>query len=87
MAQQVKKPTGIHEDVGSLARLSGLKIWHCCKLLHRYQMQLGSGIATVVVQAGSYLSDSIPSLGTSICLKCSTKKKKKVFMLKLSVIS
>ena len=35
--------------VQSLASLSGLRIWHCCKLWHRSQMQLGSGVALAVV--------------------------------------
>ena len=41
-------------------------------------MQLESGVAVAV--AGSYSSDSTPSLGTSICPGCGpqkTKKKKK----------
>ena len=36
-------------------------------------MQLGSGVAVAVVYAGSYSSDSTPSLGTSICHRCSPK--------------
>ena len=42
-------------------------------------MQLGSGIAVAVVQASSYSSELSPSLGTSMCCRCSpikTKKKK-----------
>ena len=39
-------------------------------------MLLRSGVAMAVVQAGSNSSDSTPSLGTSICLECSLKKKK-----------
>ena len=59
--------------VRSLASLSGLKIWHCHKLWCRSQMRLGSGIAVAVAQAGSYSTDSIPSLGTSTFYKCSPK--------------
>ena len=39
-------------------------------------MKLKSGIAIAVAQAGNCSSDSTPSLGTSICHKCSPKKKK-----------
>ena len=39
-------------------------------------MQLGSGVAVALVVgvAGSCSSDSIPSLGTSICHGCGPKK-------------
>ena len=42
MAQQLTNPTRIHEDVGSLASLSGLRIWHCCELCvgHRFDLDL-----------------------------------------------
>ena len=40
----------------------------------RSQMQLRSDFAMAVVWAGSYSSDSTPSLGTSICHGCSPKK-------------
>ena len=62
-------------QVWSLALPSGLGIWHCCELWWRSQMWLGSCIA-VVVYAGSYSSDSTPSLGTSICWGCGPKKQK-----------
>ena len=39
-------------------------------------MQLRSHIAVAVVQANSYSSDSMPSLGTSICFGCSPKRPK-----------
>ena len=32
MAQQLTKLTRIHEDVGLMALLSGLRIWHCHEL-------------------------------------------------------
>ena len=65
--------------VQSLASLSGLKIWHCRELWHKSQMWRRSGVAVAVVKADSYSysSDSIPSLGTSICHGCSPKKQKK----------
>ena len=59
-------------QVGSLALLSGLRIWHCVELRCRLQTQFGSCV--VVAVAGSCSSNWIPSLGTSICLRCSPKK-------------
>jgi len=41
-------------QVQSLALLSGLRIWHCCKLGCRSQMWLGSCIAVAVVYADSW---------------------------------
>ena len=38
MAHWVKNPTSIHEDSGSVALLSGLRIQHCHKLWHRLKM-------------------------------------------------
>ena len=58
----------------SLASLSGLRIQCCHELWYRSQIRLGSGVSVAVVQAGSCSSDSTPSLGTSICHRCSTKK-------------
>ena len=63
--------------VRSQALFSGLGIWHCCELWCRSQMGLGSCIAVAVVLASSCSSDSIHSLGTSICCRCGPKKKKK----------
>ena len=40
-------------------------------------MQLRSQVAVAVALAGSYSSDSIPSLGTFICPKKTAKEKKK----------
>ena len=56
-------------SVQSLASLSRLRILHCCKLQHRLQMKLRSGLAVAAY--------STPSLGTSICHKDGPKKKKK----------
>ena len=39
-------------------------------------MQLGFRVALAVAVAGSYSSDSVPSLGTSICRGCGPKKTK-----------
>ena len=78
MAQQVKNPTTIHEDVGLTPGLAQwLGIQHCHKLRHRSQMWLGSGLVMAVAQAGSCSSDSTPNLGTSVCHRCSPKKKNK----------
>ena len=63
--------------IRSLASLSGLRIWTCCKQQYRSKMGLGSGITVVVVKASSYSSESTPSLGTYICHRCSPRKKKK----------
>ena len=63
--------------VQSLALISGLGIWHCHELWFRSPTWLRSRVAMPVVQAGSYSSDSTPSLGTSICLGCLKRKKEK----------
>ena len=71
--------------VRSLASLSRLRIRHYCELWCRSKMRLGSRVAVAVMYAGSCSSNSIPSLGTSICQgrgprkgkKTTTTKKKK----------
>ena len=40
-------------------------------------MRLGSGVAVAVAQASSCSSSLTPSLGTSICCTCASKKQKK----------
>ena len=68
-------------QVQSLASLSRLRIRHFCELWCKSKMQLRFHVAVAVVQAGSYSSNSTPSLGTS-CLGCApkkTKKEKKVY--------
>ena len=45
VAQQIKNLISIHEDVGLIPGLNGLRIQHCCKLQGRSQMQLGSSAA------------------------------------------
>ena len=60
------KSTRNHEiAVQSLDLLNGLRIWHCHELRCSLQMQLRSQFAEAL--AGSYSSDSTPTLGTSIC--------------------
>ena len=58
--------------IQSLALLSGLRIWHCCKLWDRSQTWLRS----CVVWAGSCSSHWTPCLGTKVWLGCGPKKKK-----------
>ena len=70
--------------IQSLASLSGLRTWCCCELWCRSQMRLGSWVAVAVAQAGSYSSNSPPSLGTSICHRCSPKEEKKKKVTSLS---
>ena len=46
VAQQVKNPTSVHEDGGSIpGLLSGLRLQHGHKPWSRLQMGLGSGVA------------------------------------------
>ena len=87
MAQQVKKSTCTHENmVPSLA--SGVAASCCagCRcgsdlallwLWYRSQMWFKSGVAVAVEQASSCSSNLTPSLGISICHRCSPKKRKK----------
>ena len=63
--------------VRSLASPSGLRNRCCHELWCSSQMRLGSCISVAVVEAGSCSSDSIPSLGTSICCECGLEKKKR----------
>ena len=74
-----------------LASFSGLRIWHCLKLLHWLQTWLRSHMAQIPHGCGCG-SDSTPSLGTSICRRYSAslqkrdkrkKRKKNVFLRKL----
>ena len=81
MAQWLMNPTSIHEALGSIPGLSGLRIQRCCELGCRSQTLVRSHAAVGVVKAGSYSSNSSLSLGTSICCGCGpkeTKKKKKM---------
>ena len=64
-------------QVQSPASLSGLRIRPCPELWCGLQMWLGSGVAMAMVQSGSCSSDLTPSLGTSICCTCSSKKTEK----------
>ena len=64
-------------QVPSLASLRGLRIRRCRELWCRSQTGLGSRVAVAMVQAGSCIADLTPSLGTSICRRCSPEKKAK----------
>ena len=78
MVQWVMNLIGIHGDtVQPLASLSGLGIRHYRELWCWSQMHLGSRFSVAVARAGSYSSDSTPSLGTSISYRCGPKKTKK----------
>ena len=63
-------------QVPSLALLSGSGIQCCHELWFRLQTWFRSHIAVAVVYAGSCISDSTPSLGTSICCGYRPKKLK-----------
>ena len=60
-------------QVQSLALLIGLRTQHCHKLWCSSQIRLRSGVPVAVVQASSCGSNENPSLGTSICHRCSPK--------------
>ena len=57
--------------------VSGLRIRHCHELRWRSQRCLGSGVPVAVAQASCCSSNVTPSLGTSICWRCGSKKKKR----------
>ena len=60
--------------VPSLGLHCGLRIWRCCELWCRSQIQLGPGVTVAVVQAGGCSSYLTPSWGTSICRGFDPKK-------------
>ena len=59
-------------QIQSLVSLSGLRIWHCCELWYKLQMQLRTGAVAVLW---------VLSLGTSICCRCNPKKTKQNKMI------
>ena len=75
VAQWLMNPTRNHEVAGSVPALAQWvnnpvlpELW--CRL----QTRLGSHVAVALAWASGYSSDSTPSLGTSICRRCSPKK-------------
>ena len=53
VAQRVRNPTSIHDDMDLISGiLSGLRMWHCCKLRHMLQMWLGSGVSVAMLWCG-----------------------------------
>ena len=81
MAQQVKGTdiVSVRIRVRSLASISGLRIQRCQKRWPRSQMWLRS-VAAAVALAGSCSSNCSPSLGTFICYRCGSKKKKEKYV-------
>ena len=78
MAQGETNLTSIYEDEGSILGLTQrLRIWRSHDLWCRSQTWLRSGAAVNVAQAGSYGSNSTPSLETSICSGAAPKRQKK----------
>ena len=77
MAQCLTNLTSRHEVAGTIpGLLNGLMIQCCCELWCRLQTWLGSCIAGAVVPASSCSSNSITTLGNSICRRCGPKKTK-----------
>ena len=87
MAQRVKDLTTTAQvaaevRVGSTARHSGLRIWHCCKLLPRSQMCFGSGwwlwhraAAIVLIQPLAWEHPYAPGVAVKKKKKKSTNNK------------
>ena len=89
MAQQKRVQLGaMRLRVRPLASLSGSRIRCCRELGCGSQTLLGSRVAVALVQAGSYSSDSTPSLGTSMCRERGPKetKKKKTKQKKMTTV-
>ena len=65
--------------VWSWTLLTGLtRIWRCLSCSIGHGCGSGSGLAVGVAWVGSCSSNSTPSLGTSVCCRCSCKKKNKI---------
>ena len=69
--------TNLRMQVRSLASFRGLRIRCCHELWCRSQTQFVSYVAVSVAEAGSYCSNSTPSLGTCIYRGCGPKERQK----------
>ena len=79
MTHPVKNSTSIHEARGSIPSLAqGVKDPVLPQLQHRSQTWLRTGVTVSVAEAGSHSSDSVPSLGTSICGRSGQRNGKKI---------
>ena len=67
---------GLAQVSGLIPGLARLRIQGCHELWCRPQTRLGSHVAVALVWAGSYSSDSTPSLGTSMALEKAKRQKK-----------
>ena len=80
MEQRVKNLTSIHEDMASLSRLNDPVLPQAAaQVVDAAQIWCGCGVGCGIgcgTGWWGYSSDSTSSLGNSICLRCSPKKKK-----------
>ena len=72
-------------QVWSLALLSGLRIWHCCKLWQGHGCGSDLMLLVAVLWVGSCSSDLTPRPGTSLCCRCNSKKKKKISVVEATI--
>ena len=74
--RELRIQQSLYEDVGLI---TGLTQWVKDPSIarDRWQMWLRTGVAMAVAQARSCSSNATPSLGTSICHRCSPKKQNK----------
>ena len=76
VAENVKARTTVSATmrVGSLASRRGLRTRHFYELRRSSWTQLGSRVAVAGVSASSCSSNATPSLGNSICSRCSPRR-------------
>ena len=70
--------------VRSLVSPSGLRVWRCRELWCGSQTRLGSRVAVALAWASGPSFNQTPSLETSICCRCSPKKKIEKFHFTIS---